>query len=42
MSLTTGKVHEVSEARKRRLPAGSIVVMEKGYLDYSWYKTLSE
>jgi len=42
MSLTDGKVHEVTEARKRRLPKGSIVVMDKGYLDYSWYKTLSE
>jgi putative transposase len=42
MSVTDGKVHEVTEARKRRLPRGSIVVMDKGYLDYSWYKTLSE
>ncbi len=42
ISLTNGKVHEVTEARKRRLAAGSIVVMDKGFLDYSWYKTLSE
>lgn len=42
MSLTDGKVHEVTEARKQRLPKDSIVVMDKGYLDYSWYKTLSE
>ena len=42
MSLTNGKVHEVTEARQRRLPVGSIVVMDKGYLDYSWYKTLTE
>jgi putative transposase len=42
MSLTNGKVHEVTEARKQRLPRGSIIVMDKGYLDYSWYKTLSE
>jgi hypothetical protein len=42
MSLTDGKVHEVTQARKQRLPRGSIVVMDKGYLDYSWYKTLSE
>ena len=41
MSLTNGKVHEVSEARRRRLPSGSIVVMDKGFLDYSWYKSLS-
>ena len=42
MSLTNGKVHEVTEARKRRLATGSIVVMDKGFLDYSWYKTLTE
>ena len=42
MSLTDGKVHEVTEVRKQRLPKDSIVVMDKGYLDYSWYKTLSE
>ena len=42
MSLTNGKVHEVSEARKRCLPRGSIVVMDKGYLDYSWYKRLTK
>jgi putative transposase len=42
MSLTAGKVHEVTEARKRQLPRGSIVVMDKGFLDYSWYKVLSE
>jgi len=42
MSLTDGKVHEVTAARKRRFPAGSIIVMDKGFLDYSWYKSLSE
>ena len=42
VSVTNGKVHEVTEARKQRLPVGSMVVMDKGYLDYSWYKTLSE
>ena len=42
MSLTHGKVHELTEARKRRFAPGSILVMDKGYLDYSWYKSLSE
>lgn len=42
MSLTDGKVHELTEARKRRFAPGSILVMDKGYLDYSWYKSLSE
>ena len=42
MSLTNGKVHEVTEARKQRFRKGSIIVMDKGYLDYSWYKSLTE
>jgi putative transposase len=42
LSLTDGKVHEVTEGRKQRLPSNSIVVMDKGYLDYSWYKSLSK
>lgn len=32
--LTEGKVHEVRVARTLRLPAGSIVVMDRGYNDY--------
>jgi putative transposase len=42
VSLTEGKVHEVNEVRKLDLPAQSIVVMDRGYLDYSWYKRLTE
>jgi len=42
VSMTEGKVHEVNEARKLDLPAQSIVVMDRGYLDYSWYKSLSD
>ncbi len=42
MTLTDGKVHEVNEARKRRFPVGSILVMDKAYLDYGWYKSLTE
>lgn len=41
-SMTEGCAHEVNEARKLDLPAQSIVVMDKGYLDYSWYKQLTE
>ena len=35
MTITDGKTHEIIEARKLRLPGGSIVVMDRGYLDYS-------
>ena len=29
-------------ARTLALPAGSIVVKDKGYTDYAWYKRLTE
>lgn len=35
--LTEGKVHEVRVARALRLPAGSIVVMDRGYNDYGLF-----
>jgi len=35
-------VHKVTEARKRHLPRGSIVVMDRGFLDYGWYKSPTE
>jgi len=35
--ITEGKVHEVTIARMLKLPAGSIVVMDRGYNDYSIY-----
>lgn len=41
MTMTHGKVHEIIEARKLRIPSGSIVVMDRGYLDYSWFKQLT-
>lgn len=42
MTITDGKTHEIIEARKLRLPGGSIVVLDRGYLDYSWFKQLTE
>lgn len=36
--LTEGKVHEVRVARLLRLPAGSIVVMDRGYNDYRLFE----
>lgn len=42
VSMTEGRVHEVNEARKLDLPAQSIVVIDRGYLDYGWYKQLTE
>lgn len=33
-NLTTGKVHEIRVARTLALPAGSIIVADRGYVDY--------
>lgn len=35
--ITEGKIHEVNMARTLKLPAGSIVAMDRGYNDYGLY-----
>ena len=35
--ITTGKIHEVSIARTLNFPAGSIVAVDRGYLDYELF-----
>ena len=42
MTITDGKSHDITAARSLRLPKGSIVVMDRGYNDYSWYNQLNE
>lgn len=42
VSLSDGKTHDVNVGRSLALPAGSIVVFDRGYNDYGWYKQLSE
>lgn len=37
--LTEGKVHEVRVARLLQLPPGSILVIDRGYTDYSLFET---
>lgn len=34
--------HEVNWARVLQLPSGSVVVMDRGFTDYGWYKQLIE
>ena len=41
VAMTDGKAHDLSAARALRLPKGSIVVMDRGYTDYAWYKQLN-
>lgn len=41
VSIIDGKCADVTAGRKINFPKGSIVVMDKGYNDYEWYKQLN-
>ena len=41
LTITDGKVHDITAARAVQLPKGSIVVMDRGYTDYAWYNQLN-
>ena len=38
--MTEGRVHEINVARTLELPAGAVVVMDRGYVDYLWLDAL--
>lgn len=40
--LTEGRRHEIGWARDLDLPAGSVVVFDRGFTDYKWWKSLSD
>src|SRR5215469_5466999 len=40
--LTDGKVHEIQVARKMAFPPGTIVVMDRGYIDHLWLHRLTQ
>lgn len=42
VSITDGKVHDVTAGRTLTLPTGSIVVFDRGYTDYAWYNSLND
>jgi hypothetical protein len=39
--ITDGKVHEINIARGLRFTPGTIVVFDRGYVDYEWFRRLS-
>lgn len=41
MSLTEGNCHDIIEARKVDLPAGSILAVDRGYNDYEWFNSMN-
>lgn len=38
--ITTGKQHDITIARQLRFDPGTIVVFDKGYIDYPWWQKL--
>ncbi|WP_052360357.1 hypothetical protein [Solidesulfovibrio alcoholivorans] len=38
VTVTEAKYHEVNIAKLLKLPKGSIVVFDRGYNDYTWYR----
>jgi len=40
--ITTGKKHEITMARQMRFAPRTIVVFDKGYLDYPWWQRLDQ
>ncbi len=39
-AITEGSVHEINIAKKLSFPTGSVVVMDRGYVDYKWLHVL--
>mgnify|MGYP000020551152 FL=1 len=42
VAITEGKTSDITVGRTLNLPRGSIVAIDKGYNDYSWYKQLTD
>ena len=42
VTITDGKVHDVTVGRTLKFPQGSIVAIDKGYNDYAWYNQLTD
>jgi hypothetical protein len=40
--ITNGKVHDVTMGRTLRFAPGTIVAMDKGYVDYAWWKEMCD
>lgn len=40
VTVTEAKCHEINVAKLLQLPKGSIVVFDRGYIDYAWFRQL--
>lgn len=41
-AITTGKASDIQLARTLNLPAGTILVCDRGYVDFRWFQSLTE
>jgi hypothetical protein len=41
-AITTGKASDIQLARTLNLPAGTILVVDRGYVDFPWFQSLTE
>lgn len=42
VAISDGKTHDLTAAKKLNFPKGSIVVADKAYTDFGWYKQLTD
>jgi IS4 transposase len=42
VAVTEGKAPDLTQGREFNFPKGSMVAFDKGYVDYSWYKSLTD
>lgn len=42
VTVTEGNCHDITVGRTLRFPKGSIIAVDKGYNDYSWYNQLND
>ena len=42
VNISVGKEHEIKRARIQSFPKGSILIFDRGYTDYNWFKKLTE
>lgn len=40
LNITDGKTHDVTAAKKMKLPKGSMLTFDRAYVDYQWLKSL--
>ncbi len=41
MTITEGKQQDITQGRSLELDAGSIVVFDRGYTDFTWFNLLN-